>query len=61
MQGWFRMPRDPFAGRWWALIEGGAKGGGADGEWARIAKEEGKLVTEPWVEVDGPGWGGASG
>ena len=61
MQGWFRMPRDSVAGRWWALIEGGAKGGSADGAWARIAKEEGELVTEPWIEVDGPGWGGASG
>ena len=61
MQGWFRMPRDSVAGRWWALIEGGAKGGSADGAWARIATEEGELVTEPWVEVDGPGWGDASG
>ena len=37
------------------------QGGRADGEWARIAKEEGKLVTEPWIEVDGPGGGGVSG
>eukprot|EP00966_Prymnesium_polylepis_P008435 194553-Prymnesium_polylepis.1 len=48
MQGWFRMPHDSIAGSWWTLIEGGARGGRADGTWARIAKEDGELLTEPW-------------
>eukprot|EP00966_Prymnesium_polylepis_P195801 4538099-Prymnesium_polylepis.1 len=50
------MPHDSIAGRWWTLIEGGAQGGSADGTWARIAKEDGELLTKPWVGEHGNFW-----
>ena len=56
MQGWFRMPHDSIAGRWWTLIKGGAPGGSTDGGWVRIADEDGVLLKEPWVEGQEDFW-----
>ena len=58
MQGWFRMPHDSIAGRWWCLINSQRRipEDARIADWMRVADEVGELQKEPWVEEHEDFW-----